>query len=181
MFFISLYIVTITTFIFSGNDAKEIISTTSCKCWENYRADVGENGLQCVALDQFHIMPCNMPKSPKCICSGGISSILKDESGTWCTKYSNGEELRRWPCENRQEWDDFLKKNPTVVMDRYEICKSVRPPNCICSGDLASVAKDTTGIWCIKYDENMDEIRWQCENIQEWSDFKKQHPYYLYC
>ncbi|XP_076268808.1 uncharacterized protein LOC143201565 [Rhynchophorus ferrugineus] len=161
-------------------NSRQVTPLSSCKCWENYKADMGDNGLQCIALDQFHIMPCNMPKSPKCICSGGISSILKDESGTWCTKYSKGEELRRWPCENRQEWDDFLKKNPNVVMDRYEICKSVRPPNCICSGDLTSIAKDSMGIWCIKYDK-MGEMRWACENTAEWSSFRKRHPYYLYC
>lgn len=67
------------------------------------------------SLDQFHVMPCNMPKLPKCECSGGISNILKDESGTWCTKYTKGEEQMRWPCENAQEWDDFFQKNPNLV------------------------------------------------------------------
>ncbi|ENN70817.1 uncharacterized protein LOC125504762 [Dendroctonus ponderosae] len=99
------------TFAYSAR----VIPTSSCKCWQDYQAEIGESGLQCVALDQFHVMPCNMPKLPKCECSGGISNILKDESGTWCTKYTKGEEQMRWPCENAQEWDDFFQKNPNLL------------------------------------------------------------------
>ncbi|KAJ8958722.1 hypothetical protein NQ318_016450 [Aromia moschata] len=59
-------------------------STTSCTCWEGYRAEYNQSGAQCVALNQFHIMPCNMAKAPKCQCSGRVSSILKDRTGTNC-------------------------------------------------------------------------------------------------
>ncbi|XP_018579375.1 uncharacterized protein LOC108917313 isoform X1 [Anoplophora glabripennis] len=90
-------------------------SSKSCVCWEGYKADYGENGAQCVALDQFHIMPCNMAKAPKCQCSGRVSSILKDRTGTWCTRYRRGQELMRWPCENMQEWDEFFKKHPDFI------------------------------------------------------------------
>ncbi|XP_066158568.1 uncharacterized protein [Euwallacea fornicatus] len=96
-------------------ESAKVIPTSTCKCWEDYQAELGDSSLQCVALDQFHVMPCNMPKLPKCECSGGVSSILKDESGTWCTKYTKGEELMRWPCENVAEWDDFFRKHPNLL------------------------------------------------------------------
>ncbi|KAJ8974730.1 hypothetical protein NQ317_004053, partial [Molorchus minor] len=87
----------------------------SCMCWEGYKAEYNQNGAQCVGINQFHIMLCNMAKAPKCQCSGRVSSILKDRTGTWCTRYTNGKELMRWPCENIEEWDDFFKKHPDFV------------------------------------------------------------------
>ncbi|KAJ8925950.1 hypothetical protein NQ315_009803, partial [Exocentrus adspersus] len=87
----------------------------SCVCWEGYKSESNGNDPHCVAVDQFHIMPCNMPKAPKCHCSGQVSDILKDKTGTWCTRYSKGEELMRWPCENVEEWKDFFKKHPDFI------------------------------------------------------------------
>nr|XP_023013718.1 uncharacterized protein LOC111503600 [Leptinotarsa decemlineata] len=86
--------------------------TLTCTCWDGYRAEYHQNGAQCVATDQFHIMPCNMAVAPKCKCSGRVSSILKDRTGTWCTRYRKGEELKRWPCENVKEWDEFFRRHP---------------------------------------------------------------------
>ncbi|VEN47340.1 unnamed protein product [Callosobruchus maculatus] len=91
------------------------INNPSCVCWEGYRAEYSHNGYQCVALSELHIMPCNMPRAPKCQCSGKVSSILKDRTGTWCTRYRNGAEFKRWPCENTQEWDEFFKKYPDFI------------------------------------------------------------------
>ncbi|CAH1110136.1 unnamed protein product [Psylliodes chrysocephalus] len=90
-------------------------NTRMCKCWDGYRVDFGKNGPQCVAMNQYHIMPCNMIKSPKCKCSGVVSNILKDRTGTWCTRYNRGKELKRWPCENIEEWDDFFRKHPDFI------------------------------------------------------------------
>ncbi|KAL3286034.1 hypothetical protein HHI36_000547 [Cryptolaemus montrouzieri] len=83
-----------------------------CKCWEGYRAQYGKDGAQCFGIRLMHIMPCNVPQPPRCICSGSVNNILKDGTGTWCTTYKKGHELRRWPCENTKEWDDFFKKHP---------------------------------------------------------------------
>ncbi|XP_019870815.1 uncharacterized protein LOC109599281 [Aethina tumida] len=94
---------------------REGATYNSCVCWEDYKAEYNENGAHCKATNQFHIMPCNMVKAPNCQCSGKGSSILKDRTGTWCTKYRKGEELMRWPCENTKEWDDFFKENPDFI------------------------------------------------------------------
>ncbi|CAH1185967.1 unnamed protein product [Phyllotreta striolata] len=89
--------------------------TRMCKCWNGYRVDFSSSGPQCVAIGQFHIMPCNMVRSPKCKCSGIVSNILKDRTGTWCTRYNRGKELMRWPCENMEEWDEFFRKHPDFI------------------------------------------------------------------
>ncbi|XP_044266029.1 uncharacterized protein LOC123012215 [Tribolium madens] len=87
----------------------------NCECWDGYKVEYNKSGSQCVGVNLFHIMPCNMAKAPKCQCSGIVSSILKDRTGTWCTRYSNGVELTRWPCENAQEWEEFFKKYPHFI------------------------------------------------------------------
>ncbi|RZB39787.1 uncharacterized protein BDFB_004016 [Asbolus verrucosus] len=70
-------------------------SIRNCECWDGYKAEYNKNGSQCVGVNLFHIMPCNMARAPKCQCSGRVSSILKDRTGTWCTRYTKGEELTR--------------------------------------------------------------------------------------
>ncbi|XP_072387311.1 uncharacterized protein [Diabrotica undecimpunctata] len=104
-----------TSFLFLTLSAFIQADKRPCKCWEGYRVDFSSTGPQCVAINLFHIMPCNMIKSPKCKCSGRVSNILKDRTGTWCTRYRKGQEYMRWPCENVQEWDDFFKKHPDFI------------------------------------------------------------------
>ncbi|XP_060525680.1 uncharacterized protein LOC132701607 [Cylas formicarius] len=174
-------ILLLTIHLWSLSQTNPVISTSSCKCWEDYQAEPTESGLECVALDQFHVMPCNMPHLPKCECSGGVSNILKDETGTWCTKYRKGEELTRWPCENTKDWNEFFKTNPNLVNTRYELCKSEKPPRCECSGDFGGIMKDRSGTWCISYTKNLTETKWPCENEDEWKKYYAKHPYFIYC
>nr|XP_022909727.1 uncharacterized protein LOC111420901 [Onthophagus taurus] len=81
---------------------------TRCRCWEGYRPQRADGELKCYSKELFHWMSCNVPKPPKCICTGN-NGVLKDHSGTWCTVYEDGNEHKRWHCENSQEWELFLK------------------------------------------------------------------------
>ncbi|KAJ8933622.1 hypothetical protein NQ318_002820 [Aromia moschata] len=56
-----------------------------------------------------NFQPCNLPEKPFCECSGDVTAIRVDSDGTWCAKYSKGVLLKKWNCENRVEWESYLK------------------------------------------------------------------------
>lgn len=84
---------------------------TTCSCWTGYKPKVvPEMGYLCAGEVNLHYMPCNVLEPPQCVCSNGVTAILKDRSGTWCTTYRMGIEFRRWRCENSADWDAFFMK-----------------------------------------------------------------------
>ena len=44
---------------------------------------------------------------PQCLCSGVIYGVIRDEKGTWCSRYENIGALIKWPCENKTDWDKY--------------------------------------------------------------------------
>ncbi|KAF5284414.1 hypothetical protein FQA39_LY17089 [Lamprigera yunnana] len=44
--------------------------------------------------------------------NGDTKSIVHDSLGTWCGILKAGEFIKRWPCENEEEWNDFYAKYP---------------------------------------------------------------------
>lgn len=87
----------------------------TCYCWWGY-VEHSKPDPHCRNTMTDHVMPCNFPKTPTCKCTGNVSNILKDRTGTWCTRYSKGEELMRWPCENRDDWVKFFELYPELLV-----------------------------------------------------------------
>ncbi|XP_018563876.1 uncharacterized protein LOC108905487 [Anoplophora glabripennis] len=85
---------------------------SDCKCWEGYKATKTNEGVRCQGILLLHAMDCNVPERPKCVCTGNVTGILTDSSGTWCSEYANGKEQRKWECENKAEWDKFYQSYP---------------------------------------------------------------------
>lgn len=85
---------------------------SDCKCWDGYKPMKSDNGVRCYGILLLHAMNCNEPERPDCKCSGEISGILSDATGTWCTYYQKGKETKKWACENKEEWDKFFKQYP---------------------------------------------------------------------
>lgn len=85
---------------------------SECKCWSGYEPKKSDDGIRCFGVKLLHAMECNEPQRPDCKCSGNVTGILSDSSGTWCTEYIKGEDSKKWPCENKEEWDMFFKKYP---------------------------------------------------------------------
>ncbi|KAJ8934219.1 hypothetical protein NQ314_013497 [Rhamnusium bicolor] len=88
-----------------------------CKCNEGYAPKKDDTGnVSCygsILKDNFKsILPCNILTKPTCICSVEATSVVQDPSGTWCGKFSEDKKDRRWPCENKEEWEAFYKKHP---------------------------------------------------------------------
>lgn len=55
-------------------------------------------------------------KEPRCQCTGDVTAIMQDITGTYCVYY--GEDgNRQWECENREEWE-FYKANANRI-NRY--------------------------------------------------------------
>lgn len=84
---------------------------SDCKCWEGYKAKKTDDGVRCIGVLLLHAMECNEPKRPDCKCTGNVGGILYDTTGTWCTK-NEKEELKKWACENKEEWETFFKEYP---------------------------------------------------------------------
>lgn len=56
-------------------------------------------------------MACNIPEAPKCLCTGKMTSVLKDKTGLWCIEFDSGKEVKRWRCQNKIEWKIFMINN----------------------------------------------------------------------
>ncbi|KAK9869204.1 hypothetical protein WA026_002954 [Henosepilachna vigintioctopunctata] len=63
--------------------------TIRCKCWDGYKPQIDKDGPHCFGVKLTHIMPCNLPQPPRCVCTGSVNNILKDSTGTWCTTVRN--------------------------------------------------------------------------------------------
>lgn len=89
---------------------------SDCKCGTGYKPTKTNDGkVQCDGIMLLHSKPCNIPEYPHCDCSGTVTGILSDYTGTWCSENKLGKEQRRWRCENTQEWDTFYREHPDLV------------------------------------------------------------------
>ncbi|KAF5274635.1 hypothetical protein FQA39_LY18721 [Lamprigera yunnana] len=81
------------------------VSDDSCKCWREYEAQMVDGKMRCVGLRVRHIMPCNVPQPPKCVCQNA-TAIVTNANGTFCAKNVNNTRVLE-PCENKAEWEKF--------------------------------------------------------------------------
>nr|CAI5823019.1 unnamed protein product [Callosobruchus analis] len=49
------------------------------------------------------LIPCNTPEPPRCNCTNATAV-------TRCSRYSAGDEVEKWPCENEDEWTVFKQE-----------------------------------------------------------------------
>ncbi|KAJ3636800.1 hypothetical protein MTP99_000311 [Tenebrio molitor] len=143
-------------------------------------------------------MPCNMAKAPKCQCSGTGSSILKDRTGTWCTRYANGEELTRKlallcvlsavvvasEVTNESDckcWEDFKPEKGATGSyycrgeknHRIFGCGEDKPPICKCEVEGKIIEQDLGETNCLSV--NSKDGRW-CHNKEEFQEYFRKHP-----
>ncbi|KAJ8974777.1 hypothetical protein NQ317_002491 [Molorchus minor] len=97
---------------------------SDCKCREGYVPTKDESGaVSCYGTilkiapaineNEKSILPCNVVIKPECKCNEEATSVVQDGSGTWCGKFNeNGTVDRRWPCENKEDWEAFYKEHP---------------------------------------------------------------------
>ncbi|XP_018568834.1 uncharacterized protein LOC108909084 [Anoplophora glabripennis] len=90
---------------------------SKCKCQKGYYPQKDESGVvscygSILKTNEKSILPCNVLVKPSCICKDDATSIVQDESGTWCSKVSEGKEDKRWPCENKEDWAAFYSAHP---------------------------------------------------------------------
>ncbi|KAJ8933623.1 hypothetical protein NQ318_002821 [Aromia moschata] len=88
------------------------LELSECKCHTGFEPKAIEERVKCVGTYVTTTKPCNVPERPSCKCSGNVSAILNNIEGTWCLEYARGLELRRWPCENQEEWERFYREYP---------------------------------------------------------------------
>lgn len=93
-----------------------INSQEECSCWKGYEAIYKDDQWKCSGIYVRRSMECNLPEVPVCECSSDATAIMQDRKGIWCIKYKRGREVRRWLCENMEEWAEYFQsitKSPT--------------------------------------------------------------------
>lgn len=86
------------------------VTLENCKCRPGLVPKETGDGIQCSGIVLKIITPCNIPYEPSCKCTGDVSSIKKTKDGVWCVKSESGKEVKKWDCENKEEWDEYKKK-----------------------------------------------------------------------
>ncbi|KAF5284415.1 hypothetical protein FQA39_LY17090 [Lamprigera yunnana] len=84
--------------------------SSTCKCWDGYKVNV--DGTECQGILVRPVMPCNEPEPPQCKCNQNATDILNEDTGLWCRTFTKGAEIKRWKCENQDEWAKFFEKHP---------------------------------------------------------------------
>ncbi|XP_028130050.1 uncharacterized protein LOC114326046 isoform X2 [Diabrotica virgifera virgifera] len=86
-----------------------------CTCQEGFYAKEDNSGsARCITFDKKYTLPCN---TPPCVCSGNLAEVRVSDEGLACSEFHFGAELKKWPCENKDDWLLFetskypIKKN----------------------------------------------------------------------
>lgn len=88
--------------------AADELTVENCKCWTGYKASKSSEGtVQCEGIMLLNIRPCNVPEPPECKCTGEVNGILNDGTGTYCSLRMKGQEVKKWKCENEEEWKKY--------------------------------------------------------------------------
>lgn len=83
-----------------------------CKCGPGLEARETSDGVKCVGILKKIITPCNLPRIPRCVCTGeATSSVNSAKDGSYCLHSEKGVEIKRWDCENKEEWDEYKRGN----------------------------------------------------------------------
>ncbi|XP_023021608.2 uncharacterized protein [Leptinotarsa decemlineata] len=105
-----MFIFLVLTLLIASISADEL---SDCKCQEGFTPQKDEiDGVNCHGVVLKSILPCNIVFKPDCECGDDATSVVQDSSGTWCGRFTDGKEDKRWECENREDWDAFYLKHP---------------------------------------------------------------------
>lgn len=77
-----------------------------CKIGSTPRRDV-DGAIRCWQNDVFHITEC-ITKAPNCICTGVAVQVLETDKEVTCYEIDYNNIMRKWPCENKQDWLLYL-------------------------------------------------------------------------
>lgn len=84
---------------------------SDCKCGPGLEARQTGDGTKCVGILTKIILPCNIERLPRCLCTGDVTAVVNSlDEGSYCLQNENGKEKKRWPCENKEDWDAFNKE-----------------------------------------------------------------------
>lgn len=73
-----------------------------CKCEYGFIPRTNNDAeIQCYGLLKKIIQPCGMLGDTPCNCTSA-SGVVYDNEGRWCANFSNGEQTKKWHCENEQ-------------------------------------------------------------------------------
>lgn len=108
IFFRIKYLIVIALFglIVNGDELSD------CKCGEGQQAQKTPEGVKCLGILTKIIVPCNVPRIPTCRCTGdATASVNSANEGSYCVQSKEGKEVKRWDCENKEEWAEYKKNN----------------------------------------------------------------------
>lgn len=82
-----------------------ICKSDDCYCEPGFIARMDSNDVFfCFGMLKKIMLPCNTLQEEPCKCTGA-SGILINHQGSWCANYTNGQQKRKWRCENRKYYD----------------------------------------------------------------------------
>ncbi|XP_028130049.1 uncharacterized protein LOC114326046 isoform X3 [Diabrotica virgifera virgifera] len=94
---------------------------SDCRCVPGHEARKDFDGVvKCHFPPNLIMLPydCNITDYPPCICSGSTEpeKILTTAKGFECKEVEQVKPLkfRRWPCENKEEWEKYYEKQKTL-------------------------------------------------------------------
>jgi hypothetical protein len=93
-------------------------TSSECKCWDGYEVTNNSYCLGVTWLTYNKDHKCNEPVIPDCKCTN-ITAKLIDAEGTWCAFYQNGTQLKKWNCENTEDWNQY-RKSYKEFTEKYE-------------------------------------------------------------
>lgn len=85
----------------------EELTLENCKCWTGYEPAKNGDKIECQGKLILSLRPCNVPEPPQCKCTGEVNGILNDGTGTYCSYSVKGENVKKWKCENEEEWTKY--------------------------------------------------------------------------
>ncbi|XP_028130046.1 uncharacterized protein LOC114326045 [Diabrotica virgifera virgifera] len=95
---------------------------SDCKCNSLREPRKDPDGIVRCHAKRVFLLPveCNLPIYPDCTCSEpATAKTLTPDHETnrteySCTKYGHGKLIKKWPCENEDEWNKFYEEYPNL-------------------------------------------------------------------
>lgn len=86
------------------------VTLEDCECHPGLIPKDTGNGIKCFGILLRIVTPCNIPYEPSCKCTGDVTSVKKTKDGVSCIKSENRKVIKEWNCENREDWEEYKKK-----------------------------------------------------------------------
>ncbi|CAH1181656.1 unnamed protein product [Phyllotreta striolata] len=122
---ISTLLVLLFAVMFSKIDSFEMDGCL-CKIGSTPRRDF-DGTIKCWQDDVYNITEC-MTKAPGCRCSDPTAEVLESDDEVVCSNLGIKNTVKRWPCENKDEWILYLsaKKNHDIKQKEARVSRENR-------------------------------------------------------